>query len=347
MAENENKYTYDVFRDRIMFPFIDLNGNITGYSGRSIIPDEKTRKYVNTGDTPVFKKGTQLFGLYQAKRSIARMNFAYLVEGQFDVMSMHAAGVENTIAGSGTALTPEQIRLISRFTQSVTLLYDADPAGLKASLKNCEQLLRAGFSVNCVRLPEGKDPDNIALEEKENTGRWLLNRRTDFPTYFADVFLEQNPSPDPNEQEEILNSICSLISCISSETSRLNHIRVLATRFELNTEILERKIRDILRNIKDAPKQEELKPGVYGLDLIKELRKEGQPCILTSDFSEFLNLYGDSPILLIHGVPSATDIQEVRRECTFSLQTTLDYQLIKMAMNLTIFLPLLCYIVPA
>ena len=145
----------------------------------------------------------------------------------------------------------------------------------------------------------------------------MLNRRTDFPTYFADVFLEQNPSPDPNEQEEILNSICSLISCISSETSRLNHIRVLATRFELNAEVLERKIRDILRNIKEVPKQEELKPGVYGLDLIKELRKEGQPCILTSDFSEFLDLYGDSPILLIHGVPSATDIQEIRRECTF------------------------------
>ncbi|MFK2684011.1 DNA primase [Bacteroides fragilis] len=317
LAENERKCTYDVFRDRIMFPFIDLNGNIIGFSGRFITPKENTGKYVNTGDTPVFKKGTQLFGLYQAKRSIARMNFAYLVEGQFDVLSLHAAGVENTIAGSGTALTSEQIRLISRFTQSVTLLYDADPAGLKASLKNCEQLLRAGFSVNCVHLPEGKDPDNIALEERENTGRWLLNRRTDFPTYFADVFLEQNPSPDPNEQEEILNSICSLISCISSETSRLNHIRVLATRFELNAEVLERKIRDILRNIKEVPKQEELKSGVYGLDLIKELRKEGQPCILTSDFSEFLDLYGDSPILLIHGVPSATDIQEIRRECTF------------------------------
>ena len=215
LAENERKCTYDVFRDRIMFPFIDLNGNIIGFSGRFITPKENTGKYVNTGDTPVFKKGTQLFGLYQAKRSIARMNFAYLVEGQFDVLSLHAAGVENTIAGSGTALTSEQIRLISRFTQSVTLLYDADPAGLKASLKNCEQLLRAGFSVNCVHLPEGKDPDNIALEERENTGRWLLNRRTDFPTYFADVFLEQNPSPDPNEQEEILNSICSLISCIS------------------------------------------------------------------------------------------------------------------------------------
>ena len=91
----------------------------------------------------------------------------------------------------------------------------------------------------------------------------------------------------------------------------------MATRFELNAEVLERKIRDILRNIKEVPKQEELKPGVYGLDLIKELRKEGQPCILTSDFSEFLDLYGDSPILLIHGVPSATDIQEIRRECTF------------------------------
>ena len=98
---------------------------------------------------------------------------------------------------------------------------------------------------------------------------------------------------------------------------RLNHIRALADRFDINTEILGRKVRDILRNLKDAPKQEELKPGVYGLDLIKDLRKEGQPCILTCNFSEFLNAYGDLPILLINGIPSATDIQEIRRECTF------------------------------
>lgn len=317
LAENERKYIYDVFRDRIMFPFIDLNGNIIGFSGRFITPKENIGKYVNTGDTPVFKKGTQLFGLYQAKRAISRMTFAYLVEGQFDVMSLHAAGVENTVAGSGTAFTPEQIRLLSRFTQSVTLVYDPDPAGIKASLRICELFLRAGFSVQCVRLPEGKDPDNVASEEKDNTAKWLLNHRKDFPTYFADVFLDNNPVPDPNEQEEVLNTICNLISCISSETSRLNHIRALADRFDMNTEILGRKVRDILRNLKDAPKQEELKPGVYGLDLIKDLRKEGQPCILTCDFSEFLNAYGDLPILLINGIPSATDIQEIRRECTF------------------------------
>lgn len=317
LAENDRKYTYDVFRDRIMFPFIDLNGNITGFSGRFITPKENTGKYVNTGDTPIFKKGTQLFGLYQAKRAISRMNFAYLVEGQFDVMSLHAAGVENTIAGSGTAFTPEQIRLLSRFTQSVTLVYDPDTAGLKASLKNCELFLRSGFSVQCVRLPEGKDPDNVASEEKDNTAKWLLNHKMDFPTYFADVFLDENPVPDPNEQEEVLNTICNLISCISSETSRLNHIRALAGRFDINTEILSRKVRDILRNLKDAPKKEELKTGVYGLDLIKELRKEGQPCILTCDFTEFLQAYGDLPILLLRGVPSTTDIQEIRRECTF------------------------------
>ena len=317
LAESERRYIYDVFRDRIMFPFIDLNGNIIGFSGRFITPKENIGKYVNTGDTPVFKKGTQLFGLYQARRAISRMTFAYLVEGQFDVMSLHAAGVENTVAGSGTAFTPEQIRLLSRFTQSVTLVYDPDPAGIKASLRNCELFLRAGFSVQCVRLPEGKDPDNVASEEKDNTAKWLLNHRKDFPTYFADVFLDNNPVPDPNEQEEVLNTICNLISCISSETSRLNHIRALADRFDINTEILGRKVRDILRNLKDAPKQEELKPGVYGLDLIKDLRKEGQPCILTCNFSEFLNAYGDLPILLINGIPSATDIQEIRRECTF------------------------------
>lgn len=131
-----------------MFPFIDLNGNIIGFSGRFITPKENIGKYVNTGDTPVFKKGTQLFGLYQAKRAISRMTFAYLVEGQFDVMSLHAAGVENTVAGSGTAFTPEQIRLLSRFTQSVTLVYDPDPAGIKASLRICELFCVLDFQYN-------------------------------------------------------------------------------------------------------------------------------------------------------------------------------------------------------
>lgn len=316
LAENERGNTYDVFRDRIMFPFFDLNGNITGFSGRFVTHKENTGKYINTADTPVFKKGTQLFGLYQARKSIGRMNFVYLVEGQFDVLSMHAAGVENTIAGSGTALTPEQIKLITRFTQSVTLVYDADTAGMEASLKNCELLLCAGLSVQCVPLPVGKDPDNIASEEKENTAKWLINHKIDFATYFADALMNKSPFPDPDKDEEILNTICNLIACISSKTLRLNHIRSMSQKFDINTELITSKIRDILRNVKDAPKQEEMKAGIYGLEFIKELRQEGAPCILTSSFDEFLRMYGDTPVLYLKGIPSATDIQLLRRECT-------------------------------
>lgn len=315
LKKSDNGRVYDNFRDRIMFPFFDLNGNVTGFSGRYIVPKEKAGKYHNTGDTPIFKKGSQIFGLLQARRAIGRHNNVYLVEGQFDVLSMHAAGVENTIAGSGTALTPEQVRLISRFTQNVTLVYDPDAAGLKASLRNCELLLKAGMSVQCILLPEGKDPDNIAFEEKENTSKWLINRRTDFASYFAGIF--EKDFEDPEAKEFALNTICNLIACISSETLRLNYIRKMSAKFELSTEIIERKIRDLLRNVKDAPKIESMKPGVYGLDLIKEVRQEGEPCVLTSDFDIFLKLYGDEPVILLHGVPSTTDIQAIRRECAY------------------------------
>lgn len=184
LSTGQHGNTYDVFRDRIMFPFIDLNGNITGFSGRLIVKKENTGKYINTGDTPLFRKGAQLFGLYQARKAIARMKNAYLVEGQFDVISFHAMGVENTIAGSGTALTPEQIKLISRFTDSVTLVYDPDAAGIKAALKNCELLLQSGLNISCVSLPPEMDPDKLALQEKENTRIWLENNTIDFVTYF-------------------------------------------------------------------------------------------------------------------------------------------------------------------
>lgn len=317
LAKNDRGWTYDVFRDRIMFPFIDLNGNITGFTGRFVIPQKDLGKYLNTKDTQVFKKGSQIFGLYQARKAIGRMNNAYLVEGQFDVLSMHAAGVGNTVAGSGTALTSDQIRLLSRFTQQVTLAYDADTAGLKASLKNCEQLLQAGFRVQCIRLPEGKDPDEIARSE-EDAARWFINRTQDFVSYFADIFLDRGTSPDdPEEIEEIMNTLCQLISCISSETLRLNYIRSLAGRIEVSTELLERKVRDILRNVKDAPGFQEMKPGVYGLDLVQELRREGQPCLLTSSFADFLQMYGDTPVLYLHGIPSVADIQSIRKSCTF------------------------------
>lgn len=317
LKESEKKFIYDTFKDRIMFPYLDLKGNVIGYSGRWTTPKENTGKYLNTGDTPLFKKGNHLFGLYQARNSISRHDNAYVVEGQFDAVSMHAVGVCNTIATSGTALTPEQIQLLGRFTRKVTLIYDADPAGLKASLTNCEAFLRAGFEVSAVPLPEGKDPDNIAQENKLDTGKWIMNRHQNFLRYFAISLRGSNPGDDPNKEEEAILKLCNLISVIPSETLRLKCIQSMSDIFDTNTEVIQRKVTEILRKQKTAsikPK-DQMKPGIYGIEMIAETKSGNQPCILTADYQEFLTLYGDTPIAYVHGIPTMTDIQLLRQAC--------------------------------
>ncbi len=317
LKKTEKGFIYDTFQDRIMFPFFDLKGNVVGYSGRWISQKERTGKYVNTGDTPLFRKGLHLFGLYQARNFIARNDYVYLVEGQFDVLSMHAVGVCNTVATSGTALTPEQIQLIGRFTRKVTLVYDPDAAGLKAALTNCEAFLRAGFEVSAIPLPEGQDPDNIAREHKEDTGKWLMNRRQDFIRFFAISLRGNNPGEDPNKEEEAIQKLCSLISVIPSETLRLKCTETMASIFDTNTEVIQRKLNEIVREKKtlSIESQDKMKPGIYGLDMVPERRSGNEPCILTADYQEFLTLYGDVPIVYIHGIPSMTDIQQLRQVC--------------------------------
>ena len=170
---NSEGRLYDRFRDRLMFPFYDMQGHIIGFSGRIVTPNDKTGKYVNTGETPLFTKGKHIFGLYQARKSIGKIGFAYLVEGQFDVMSLHKVGVENVIGGSGTAFTEDQVKLLLRFTDDIIMVYDADPAGVKASLKNCELLLKAGAKVRCIRLEKGMDPDEFAKAHGSLTSKKL------------------------------------------------------------------------------------------------------------------------------------------------------------------------------
>lgn len=319
LKKSDKDYVFDTFKDRIMFPYFDIKGNINGYTGRWLTPQENTGKYVNTGDTPLFKKGTHLFGLYQARTAIARYDCAYVVEGQFDVLSMHAVGVCNTIATSGTALTPEQIQLIGRFTHRVILIYDADTAGLKASLTNCEAFLRAGFQVSAVPLPEGKDPDNIAQEHKLDTDKWLTNREQNFLQYFSISMRGKNPGKDPNKEEEAMKQLCELIAVIPSETLLLKCIETMASIFGTNTEVIQRKVNGILRQLKTSSikKESQMKPGIYGIEMLADTRTNGEPCIITSDYQEFITLYGDTPIVYVYGIPNMTDIQLLRQASQF------------------------------
>lgn len=308
IAEGEHG-PYDVFRDRIMFPFLDLSGNVIGFSGRFVTEVKNTGKYVNTGDTDLFTKGNAIFGLYQAKRAIAAAKTAYLCEGQFDVLSLHAAGVENAVAGSGTALTEEQARLLMRFTTSVTLMYDGDRAGAAAAFKNCTALLSRGFGVRCVVLPAGKDPDDIARKHKENTFGWLSKNTVSFVKYFSDLY--SSDFADAEMKTRALRNVASLVANVKDRPLRSNYIREMAELFGYGKEIDE--VRKVVREEQSKLKgKKATDPGIYGIDQIESTLGQDDAVMVTSDFETFMADYGSAPVIYLQGIPPREQIQELR-----------------------------------
>lgn len=303
---------YDRFRDRVMFPFYDMQGRVIGFSGRIITPRDGVGKYVNTGKTPLFAKGKHIFGLYQARKAIGKKGFTYLVEGQFDVMSLHRVGIENVIGGSGTAFTDDQIKLLLRFTDSIIMVYDADAAGVKASLKNCELLLKAGAKVKCVRLPKGTDPDEFAKDNKELTADKLKELTEPFPKALKRMMIPHH-CKDETVISDCLNTICSLVACIGDAGRRFEYIKSIAADFKSKISIIDDKVRSIRMKIKEALPQTKKQAGIFGIDTLKENLESDRPGILTSVMQEFLDGYGEEPIVYISGRPSGNDIQELRR----------------------------------
>lgn len=313
---NSEGRLYDRFRDRLMFPFYDMQGHIVGFSGRIVTPKDGTGKYVNTGETPLFTKGKHIFGLYQARKSIGKTGFAYLVEGQFDVMSLHKVGVENVIGGSGTAFTGDQVKLLLRFTDDIIMIYDADPAGVKASLKNCELLLKAGAKVRCIRLEKGMDPDEFAKAHGSLTSKKLKELTEPFPKAFKRMILPRG-CKDETVVTDCLNSICSLVACVQDSVLRLEYIKSIAEDFRSKIGIIDNKVRSIRANLKESIEQTNTPSGIFGIDALKENLKNDSPARITSIMQEFLDGYGEEPIVYVSGRPSSNDIQELRRICCY------------------------------
>ena len=319
LGKSQDGRSYDFFRDRVMFPFYDVSGRVVAFSGRIVTPNDNAGKYVNTGETPIFRKGQHIFGLYQAKRAIAKEGFTYLVEGQFDVITLHKYGVENVIGGSGTAFTDDQVRLIMRFTQSVVMIYDADDAGMKAAVKNCELLLKAGASVKCIRLPKGYDPDSYGQLCKEETKKKLSETIEAFPKAMKRMLVPRG-CKDEAVIAAAMNTISNLIACVQDAGLRLEYMKTMARDFDTKMTILEDKVRDIRRNI-DSVKKENLQHGIFGIDSLKENLRNNEPAVVTSSIDTFLESYGDNPIVYVSGTPSSTDIENLRRICCYFVTT--------------------------
>lgn len=239
IAYDDGRVT-DRFRGRVMFPVHSLSGKIVAFGGRVLKKekDAKVAKYVNSPESEIYHKSNELYGLYFAKQAIVRADRCYLVEGYTDVISMHQAGVENVVASSGTALTQGQIRLIHRFTNNITVLYDGDAAGIKAAIRGIDLLLEEGMNVKVLLLPDGEDPDSFARSHSATEfGEYIKANETDFIRFKTKLLMEEAGS-DPIRRSQLINDIVSTISVIPDTIARSVYIRECSSTMEIDEQVL-------------------------------------------------------------------------------------------------------------
>lgn len=243
----KDNYTFDRFHSRIIFPIHSLSGQVLGFGGRILRKEEKTAKYLNSPESDIYQKSQILYGLYYAKNAIVKQDKCLLVEGYTDVVSLHQAGVENVVASSGTALTNDQIRLIKRFTKQVTVLYDGDEAGIKASLRGIDLILEEGMNVKIVLFPEGEDPDSFAKSKSASELKeFLSNQETDFIT-FKTRLLIQEAEKDPIKKANLISDIVHSIAVIPDGITRTVYIRECSKLMDVEEGILYVEINKIRR----------------------------------------------------------------------------------------------------
>ncbi|DBA55694.1 TPA_asm: DNA primase [Porphyromonas phage phage022a_WW2931] len=303
-------HLYDRFSGRIVWPFHTPSGRITGFTGRCI--DGKSEaKYLNSPDTPLFSKGRVLFGLWQAKRHIVQEQLVYLVEGQIDVMRMADIGVRNAVCGSGTALTPEQARLLLRFTENVTLVYDGDEAGIKATKRNAEVLLQEGLNVRVIDLPRGHDPDTYFLTASEKERTKMLKSSKDVITYL--YHKSEADDMDAMTKADAIGDLCRLIALVSDSITAGQLTKTLARLSETSGEDLTDAVR---RHRQSRPKRaipEVPGKAFIGMDELRELAEGKRVAVeLTWTPDEYGEKWNSTPALLVSGMPSTYELQDLR-----------------------------------
>ena len=278
----DNGGVADRFRGRVIFPVHTLSGKVVAFGGRILKKDEKTAKYVNSPESEIYHKSNELYGIYFAKQAIVKADRCFLVEGYTDVVSMHQAGIENVVASSGTALTPGQIRLIHRFTNNITVLYDGDAAGIKAALRGIDLLLEEGMNIKVVLLPDGEDPDSFARKQNASQFTEFIQRNeTDFIRFKTQLLLD-DAAGDPIKRSNLISDIVRSVAIIPNEIARSVYIRECSSMLEIDERVLLNEIVKIVRakNEKQAgvaPVQEVAPTPVPDYPPLPEYMDEGMP----------------------------------------------------------------------
>ena len=229
---------YDRFRDRVIFPVHNISGRVVAFGARTLRTDKEIAKYLNSPESEIYSKKNELYGLYFAKRAIQQQDYAIMVEGYLDVISMHQAGVENVVASSGTSLTTEQIRLLNRFTRNITVIYDGDSAGIKASLRGIDMILKEGMNVRVVLLPDGEDPDTFARSRSsEELRQYIADHERDFLDFKAHLLLDEAKG-DPIRKSSLIQDMVQSIAQIPDAIQRSVYIKECARTMEIDEQVL-------------------------------------------------------------------------------------------------------------
>lgn len=246
---------FDRFKGRVMFPIHSMSGRVLGFGGRILTNEKKAAKYLNSPESDIYHKSKVLYGLYYAKQAIAKEDNCYLVEGYTDVIQMHQAGIHNVVSSSGTALTSEQIRLINRLTKNITILYDGDAAGIRASLRGVDLILEQGMNVRVCTFPEGEDPDSFTKNNPlEDVLAYFDNNVKDFISYKASLLMEVAKN-DPIKKAEVINDMMASISKVTDRIKQELYLRETSRIMDISEEVLFATLAQLLnKDIKEANK---------------------------------------------------------------------------------------------
>ncbi|NVJ88789.1 MAG: DNA primase [Flavobacteriaceae bacterium] len=300
----ENKQ-FDRFKGRVIFPIHSMSGRILGFGGRILTNDKKAAKYLNSPESEIYHKSKILYGIYQAKKEIAKQNNCFLVEGYTDVISFHQSGIENVVASSGTALTPEQIRLINRLTKNITVLFDGDAAGIRASIRGIDLILEQGMNVKVVQFPDGEDPDSFAKSNSDKELKeYLDNSAQDFINFKVSLLLE-DAQQDPVKKASLIRDIVTSISKIPDSIQREVYIQECARIMEISEQVLFTEMAQLLskKSKNDFQKNQTEKRN---FEIVKkqevQLKEVNQLSILEKEIIRLLLLYGNEEVDFIEEI---------------------------------------------
>jgi len=286
---------HDRFYDRVMFPIHSVSGRVIAFGGRTLFTDKSVAKYVNSKESEIYVKSRSLYGIYFAKSAISRADKCYLVEGYLDVLSMHQLGITNVVASSGTSLTVEQIRLIKRFTENVTIMYDGDPAGIHAALRGIDLILKEGMNVKVVLIPDGDDPDSYARKHTlEEVEAFIAANEQDFIAFKADLLLGEAGN-DPLKRANLINDIADTVAGIPDAVKRSVYTDAISAKFRIDTDILTDRVRRTREKIQGEERTQAQREAVRARR--EEEASRPQESTYTPPVNELRALETKSPIL--------------------------------------------------